>query len=66
MFKIKSLYKLLPFINCTISTCAFIFQVTILNPGHKKISFQIEKLEKNFNVIYIPNVEKSLKTGTGK
>ena len=66
MSKIKSLYKILPFINCAISTSAFIFQVTILNPGHKNILMKINQVDKKLDALYIPNVEKSLRTGTGK
>lgn len=37
--------------NFLISMSSFSFQIYILNPWHKKISKQIENLEKNFNNI---------------
>ena len=43
---IKYLYKRLPVINCMISTTALLFQVTVLNPWHAKISIQINDIQK--------------------
>ena len=44
-------YKHLPLINCLIAGTALTFQVTVLNPWHKNISKQIEKIQSQLDKI---------------
>lgn len=36
----------IPFINLFVSSTALLFQITVLNPWHKKISDEINKMDK--------------------
>lgn len=46
MFKIR---KILPYASLFVSSTALIFQITILNPWHAKISKQIQNLEEKYS-----------------
>ena len=45
IYMFNKIYKHLPVMNFLISSTAFTFQVTVLNPWHKKISLQIKNIE---------------------
>ena len=41
--------KNIAYINFTISSCALIFQITVLNPWHYKLDKKIDNIIKNKN-----------------
>ena len=41
----RKLYRKMPFINFAISSCALLFQTTVLYPWHKELSLQIDRVE---------------------
>jgi hypothetical protein len=48
-------YRYIPFLNFSVSTSAFIFQMAVLNPWHKQISYQLQRIEQDIKLLQQKN-----------
>ena len=48
-------YRYIPFLNFGVSTSAFIFQIAVLSPSHKQISYQLNHIEQDLQLLQTKN-----------